>query len=364
MRILFLQDYLRGGGTERQTLALARHCRLRGHDASIITFRPRGPLEQIALDAGIPVQSLQRNDTGLNGYAPGLKRAVVELQPHISIAMGRMANARCLLLKRCLPHRSVLGTMRTGKLISARYLRALRRCDGIVVNCQWWRQELVSRGFEPQKVKVVYNGLVHRLPPADDDGEVSALSPAIVGAGSKIILINVGEFRSGKRHDLLIKHAARLPPSPPWELWLVGQGRRFHRANRLARRLGIAEKVRFWGYQPDPIKFLRAAHIAVTTSREDALPNFLIEAQAMGLPVVAYPYRGIEECFVSGESGILVEGNSSEAFRDSLLNLITDEERRKQMSRRASEFSRRQFDAERQGDRFLEAVEQCAPRIG
>ena len=74
MKILLLQDHLRSGGTERQSILLARAFAAAGHAAVLLTFRPGGALAGEL--AGVTHRPLTRRDLHLDWFAPGLRRAV------------------------------------------------------------------------------------------------------------------------------------------------------------------------------------------------------------------------------------------------------------------------------------------------
>jgi glycosyltransferase involved in cell wall biosynthesis len=107
--------------------------------------------------------------------------------------------------------------------------------------------------------------------------------------------------------------------------------------------------VRFLGFQPDPGPYYRAADIAVHASREEALSNFLIEAQSHGLPAVACRALGIRECFVPGRTGWMVEQGDFDGFRSALERLASDtREARAARAAEARAFARDSFDPARQ----------------
>src|SRR3954470_8366173 len=91
MKILIVQDFLRSGGTERQTILLANAFATAGHATTLLTFRPGGALSETVL-ATVTCRSLQPFDLGLDWFAPGLMRAVRRMGPDIVVCMGRMAN--------------------------------------------------------------------------------------------------------------------------------------------------------------------------------------------------------------------------------------------------------------------------------
>src|ERR1019366_6530204 len=94
-----------------------------------------------------------------------------------------------------------------------------------------------------------------------------------------------------------------------------------------------------------PSPYYRAADVAVHASREEALSNFLIEAQAHGLPAVACRAIGVRESFVEGRTGWMVEQGDHAGFRSALARLAADTPaERAARFEEAGAFARRSFD--------------------
>ena len=92
MKILIVQDYLRSGGTERQSVFMATAFALAGNEVTLLTFRPRGVLETDTEQQPFAFRSLQPFDTRLDWFAPRLLKTVEEAAPDLVLCMGRMAN--------------------------------------------------------------------------------------------------------------------------------------------------------------------------------------------------------------------------------------------------------------------------------
>src|SRR4051812_7767193 len=114
MKILVLQDYLRSGGTERQSILLANAFAGAGHESTLLTFRPRGALES-TVARNVNRRALQRTDLGLDWFAPKLDRVARDSAPEVILCMGRMANCYAGGLQRRNGDAAVVATMRTGK---------------------------------------------------------------------------------------------------------------------------------------------------------------------------------------------------------------------------------------------------------
>ena len=281
-------------------------------------------------------------------YAPGLIKEIARQSPHTVICMGRMANLYGGRIQIKFPQIRVVGTLRTGKKLSFLSTRLLRGMAGIIVNSRWWKRQLVSSGFQRHKIKIIHNSMT--LTGAKDE---STLDREAGPGHSGCVFLSVAAFRAGKgQHDLL-KIFSRLDPSLKWKLWFAGDGPKLRRCQRLAARLGMGDRVAFLGYIDDPGSLYRQADIAVSASREDSLPNFLIEAQWYGLPVVAMKYRGIEETFKDGRTGHLIARRDQNAFREALQKMILQREMRKQFGIEAKEHARKHFPPQKQAEKTL-----------
>lgn len=359
MKILVVQDHLRSGGTERQSILLAREFAAAGHSAELLTFRPGGALAGDL--AGVDHRALTPFDLRLDWFAPGLFPAVAGAAPDVVLCMGRMANCYAGLIQRHRPQAAVVGAMRTGRPLPWLFRRSLRRVRHIVANSRAARDVLVRRhGIPPGKITVIPNPLLH--PPAGP-AERDATLRAMLGAGeATVVLLNVAMFRAGKNQRELVEICAQLPPAPDWQLWLAGDGPARASCKRLATALGIGGRVKFHGYQADPRPLYRAANVAVLTSQSESLSNFLCEAQAHGLPAVAYDVAGTGECFAPGESGRLVPNRDQAAFLARLRELAGDDALRARFGARARLHAAENFDPARHVRAHLDLFERLTGR--
>ena len=353
MKIWLLQDRLRSGGTERQTVVLARAFHAAGHSVTVVTFRPGGVLESTL--GAIPHRVLQGFDTGLNWFAPGLVRAARTAAPEVVLCMGRMANCHAGRLARALPATPVVGTMRTGKALPFLFRRSLARVAHIVANSAESADVLIrDHAVPPARVSVIHNGLV--FPPAASGGASPgvALRARFGVTAETLVLLCVGMLRPEKNQRALIEIAAGLAAGTPWQLWLAGDGSARTDCEATARRLGVAERVKFLGFQADPAPLYQAADVAVLASQAESLSNFLIEAQAHGLPAVAYAAGGVAECVQDGITGVVVAPGDAAGFRAALNGYLGSPEHRSAAGAAARVFARAAFDPSRQAQAYLD----------
>jgi glycosyltransferase involved in cell wall biosynthesis len=251
-----------------------------------------------------------------------------------------------------------VGTVRTGKALPWLNWRSFRRLPLVISNTEWWCRELQRRGLEREKLAVIPNGLTFSWSWSDLRRLRANVRHRLGLEPDQPLLINVAGFRLGKRQEHLIRMLAKLPTFIPWRAALVGDGQRFIGAQRLARDLGLIDRITFTGALDDPAPFYAAADIAVSVSQEDALPNFLIEAQVAALPVVAIDYQGVREAFLDQQSGYLLGPDNEAGFMARLQELMNLPAKRKALGQRGREWARERFDPATCAQRHLELLRQ------
>jgi glycosyltransferase involved in cell wall biosynthesis len=169
-----------------------------------------------------------------------------------------------------------------------------------------------------------------------------------------VVLLCVASFRQGKGQDILLQAAAKLPAELNWQLWFAGDGFGLNSCKHRALQLKLLERVRFAGLVTDPAPLYAAADVAVLASEAEGLPNFLIEAQAAGLPVVAVAVGGVAECFEEGKTGFAVPPDDLAALVAALTRAIRDADWRKAARKPAQARAAELFNPERNAARWLE----------
>lgn len=154
------------------------------------------------------------------------------------------------------------------------------------------------------------------------------------GVEHKTVLLCVGYLIHDKGCDLAIEAMPHLPDD--CELWIVGYGPVVPDLEAQAKRLGVADRVRFFGAQAQAEPYFQAADIFITPSRWAEAAGFVnIEAQACGLPVVASRTGGIPEYVADGDTGLLFERDNAADLLSKLKVLISDNDLRTRFGLRA-----------------------------
>ncbi len=348
MKILVVQDHLRSGGTERQACLLANAFAATGHEATLLTFRPGGALAH-APAPQVRRICLQPFDLGWDWFAPGLTRRSRAIAPDVVLCLGRMANGWAGWIARRLPSARVVATVRTGKPLPWAYRRSLRTASHVVANSTETGRRLVETGVVArERLSVIPNALVFPPLAHPDPGARTTVRDRHGAGADTLVFLWVGMFRPEKNHRALIEHLAQLPATPPWQLWLAGDGPTRPEIERLARARGIIDRIRFLGFVADPTPLYLAADAALMTSRRESLSNFLIEAHAHGLPSLAYAATGVPEC-----GGVTVPMDDGARFSAELRRLVDDPAWRQQEGKRLAAFAREEFSTERRTNAYL-----------
>ncbi|HWZ93757.1 MAG TPA: glycosyltransferase [Opitutaceae bacterium] len=346
MKILVLQDYLRSGGTERQSIFLTRAFASAGLETVLLTFRPGGALSTRLGD--VAHRSLQPFDCHLDWFAPGLARAIRILSPDGILCMGRMANCYAGSIQKKFPHIGVIGTMRTGKPLPRLYRRSLHHVWHVVANSHDAKSILSARyGVAQERISVIHNSIV--FPPAALLKRNEALRAKLDAGPTTVVFLNVAMFRLEKNQRDLIEIAARLPLGVKWQLWFVGDGPERAACERLVAQKHLGSRIKFLGFHPDPTTYYAAADLAALTSLSESLPNFLIEAHAHGLMSVAYDVGGVSET-----GGAVVPAGNRDAFLARLQPLLFDPALRASEAAAAQARVRENFDPQRQFQAYLD----------
>ena len=145
----------------------------------------------------------------------------------------------------------------------------------------------------------------------------------------------VGRLAPIKGHIHLLKAAAQLLAGRRDLFFVfVGEGELHDDLQRYAEEAGIAKNVRFPGWRADVASMLSVFDVFVFPSLNEGMGKAIVEAMAMGKPVIASDIGGIPDLVVQGENGILVPPAYSAALAEAIMALYTNPERRRDMGAR------------------------------
>lgn len=290
IRVLLLIPRWNAGGAARVSGNLARGLSQCGHDVhlALVTGHISGELS----GAGCATHCL--GCSHVRWSARSLVSLVRKLRPQLILSNMAHLNQLVLALRPALPSgiRIVVrndGGIRPERLSSfrRRAFRSLHNtADALVCQSEQMKAELASELGRSDRLHVLPNPVEIKAIRAQEQ-EASPWR----GAGPN--LLGIGRLVRQKGFDLLLQAfsdlAAHFPAS---QLTILGDGPERSALAEFAQQLGIASRVHLAGEVPDPYAWFPEASAFILSSREDAMPNALLEAAAAGLPIVATRAHG------------------------------------------------------------------------
>ena len=227
------------------------------------------------------------------------------------------------------------------------YRGIYRSFDGVAACSEALKQAICTRrGIQvpPKKVRAIHNSIDVEQIRADG---LSVRNAQPFPAVKKIV--TVANFYPVKGHRVLLEALRHLAndSAPPFECLLVGEGPERSRLEQQAREAGLGSKVRFIGSRSDIPSILKGSDLFVFPSRWDGLGIAVLEAMAVGLPVVACAAGGVPEIIRNGENGILVPPDDPAALADGIRGLLKEPESARRLIAPALETVESRFDARR-----------------
>ncbi|MDR1195081.1 MAG: glycosyltransferase family 4 protein [Endomicrobium sp.] len=195
-----------------------------------------------------------------------------------------------------------------------------------------------------EKVNVVYNGInFEKFNINDDYGDIveqyNLKGKKVVGTVGAIV-----DFK-GKGQIYLIEAAKMLKKDyPDLRYLIVGGGVGIDKQKEYAKNLGVDDIVYFTGYREQAPKFILAMDIFCLLSWDtEGIGNVLIEAQALGKPVIGTNIGGIPETFIDGKTGILIKPSDSAQTAEAIKKFINDAQKAKRFGAAGREFVKSKF---------------------
>ncbi len=193
-----------------------------------------------------------------------------------------------------------------------------------------------SRGFFSKRVAARAVVLPNSLNPV-------FIRPRFEGEREKEI-VSVGRMDANKNHEMqLCAFAALQPEFADHTLTIYGDGELRPFIEELAGKLGISERVRLPGVVPDIADRIGKASLFLLTSYSEGVSNALIEALALGLPVIAtdVPSGGTEELMEDGINGLIIPAGDQKALEQAMRKMLGDSAYADRLGREAAKIQER-----------------------
>ncbi|MDE3049551.1 MAG: glycosyltransferase [Nitrospirota bacterium] len=172
------------------------------------------------------------------------------------------------------------------------------------------------------KTQTVYNGVDSSAFPSQPDRQKVRQE---LGITQGPVLVTIGRLTEQKGHRYLLQAFPDLLSTWPQLCCVfVGEGELHDALQRLAIDLGVERACRFVGVREDIADILAAADLFVLPSLSEGFPFVLLEALAMGCPVVASRVNGVPELIEDHKTGLLVPPRDPQALARAILDMLSD----------------------------------------
>ena len=314
-RTVFLLQDLCIGGTQRQTLALAAGLDRASFAPELWTLSGPTELDELAREHGLPVTHLGgKRFPGLDSLA-ALWRKLGQERPDILFLCTALPNIWGRLAGRLRKLPLVLGSCRGGGAPARQHERWLWRLTRhIVCNSTAIIETMAGLGVPRDHMSFIANGVeTRRFQPGE-----------LPFSRREPVVLCVARLVDDKDHACLLEAFAKLlGHMPQARLRLVGEGPLEAKIRARIAQAPLADRVEMLPATTDVAACCRTAGVFALSSRQEGMPNALLEAMASGLPTVATQVGGIP-FLLQKENGLTVPAGDSDSLAEGLLRILRD----------------------------------------
>jgi glycosyltransferase involved in cell wall biosynthesis len=333
---LFLPS-LRGGGAEKVMVNLALGFVEQGLKVDLVLAKAEGPyLSRVPEEVRVVDLGARRVLYSL----PGLVRYLRRERPQAMLSALNYANIVAIwakLLARVQMHlvvseRNTLScSTQNASSVRVKLLPLLIKifypyADAVVAVSHGVAEDLITMtGLPMEKVKVIYNPVItpELFVKAEEPLDHPWFRP-----GEPPVVLGVGRLTKQKDFPTLIRAFALVRKERPARLMILGEGEERPKLETLARELGIEEDFVLPGFVENPYKYMKRASAFVLSSRWEGLPAVLIEALALGVPVISTNCpSGPAEILEHGKWGCLVPVGEPHLLARAILEILQNDVR-------------------------------------
>jgi len=333
---LFLPS-LRGGGAEKVMVNLALGFVEQGLKVDLVLAKAEGPyLSRVPEEVRVVDLGARRVLYSL----PGLVRYLRRERPQAMLSALNYANIVAIwakLLARVQTHlvvseqNTLSCSTQNAFSVRVKLLPLLIKifypyADAVVAVSHGVAEDLITMtGLPMEKVKVIYNPVItpELFVKAEEPLDHPWFRP-----GEPPVVLGVGRLTKQKDFPTLIRAFALVRKERPARLMILGEGEERPKLETLARELGIEEDFVLPGFVENPYKYMKRASAFVLSSRWEGLPAVLIEALALGVPVISTNCpSGPAEILEHGKWGCLVPVGEPHLLARAILEILQNDVR-------------------------------------
>ena len=334
-------------GGQNQLWRLAVGLRDRGHRQWIVT-RPESPLARRAGGEGFEVLAHPFRGEVDPRATLALRRLIARHAPDVVDAHDphslTPAALACRLVR---PRPLVVGHRRVDFHIRANCFsrwKYARGADHLIAISERVRAVLIEDGVPAGRVTVIHSGIDLETPAPPEGPDLRTRAGAAQGAP---LVLTIASTEAYKDHPTLLEAAALLFERRPDARWAVlGAGGLFEETAARVERRGLADRLRYLGFVDHARGLLPQADVFVLTSKTEGLGTSVLDAMAVGVPVVSTAAGGIPEMIDHGRTGLLVPPGNAPALAAAIEDLLEDRALGRRLATAAA-VRVRDFDVER-----------------
>ena len=221
----------------------------------------------------------------------------------------------------------------------------MKKFDHLIAVSQATKDEMTAAGIPGTKITVIHNGIDtskwcrNKVESSLREELKLPLEVPVVGY--------VGRIMPEKDLETWIRAAAQVAKVfPQAKFILVGEGRdecTLKDLQELACSLKVANQVHFLGYRRNLLPVYATFDLFVMSSLREGLPNSILEAMALGLPVVTTDVAGAKEIVIDGETGFVVSQKSPNELATAILKILGEKHIQKRMGQAGRDRIEREF---------------------
>lgn len=355
MKVMHLISGGDSGGAKTHVHLLLKHLN-RDMTATLVCFM-RGPFSEEAAALGIPTVVIEKP---LPAALAAVKKLVTEGGYDLLHCHGSRGNLMGALLKPLCgvpvlttvhsdPKIDYLGRPLAGAVYGTLNAFALRRMDYYIGVSDAMREKLISRGFRPNRIFSIYNGLEFDAAPGRSESSRAAFFQRVgLSAAADSVVVGIAARLHPVKDvaTLLRGFALAYAQNPKLRLLIAGDGQERETLASLATSLGIADVTCFAGWVDDMPAFYRAIDINTLTSRSETFPYAITEGAQAYLPTVSTRVGGVPKLVRHGETGLLFEPGDAAALGAALAALAADPAERERLGRALHDKAAAEFSVE------------------
>lgn len=356
-------------GAERTLLELATFLRDQGWDSRIVALEGDG--------AGELMRRASEHEIAVEAYVTAGRLGVLPILRRLRSTLARESRAvvhshgykpDILLAALGIPRRlACFATCHswyseTAKLKAFEYLdkRAVRRFDRVVAVSEDIYRDLLASGTPIDRLSKIDNGI--SVPVLSAHARDAIRSEWRLAPGERLI-VQIGRLAKSKRNASLIKALADLPRDIAARLVFVGDGEERAALAEYARGVGIDGRVIFAGYRRDAAAIMAAADVLAITSNKEGLPIVVLEAMAVGCPIVATDVGAISQV-LSPDSAWIVPVDDEAALVRALHEVLGEAATATERAAKAKSIFLRSHARDVMGRQYLDLYERAWRKRG